>query len=189
MNLELIFIHHKFLFYIIYLILAIVEGPIVDFTLGYFSNTLPFNLIIIYIIAFLGDFIGDLLVYSLGRYFDNVNWIHKRIKKINIKQNKNLFLTILFLKITPPITFTGLLYLGYKKTNFKEFISNVILLNIIFSILYVSLGKFSGITIQRFDSLYSKYMFLLLKVIIIFGFIYLIFRYESKLRKFLMKKK
>jgi len=187
MDIGLIFIQHRYLFYLIFFIIALIEGPIISFTLGYFSNIYDFNLIIIYFIAFLGDFVGDLLHYFIGKYFNNIKFIHNKIKKIKIEPRKNLFLNIFLLKLTPPLTSAGLLYIGYKQTNFRKFILNGFLLSIIFSAGFVSLGRFSGITVGVFDLIYSEYISILLKFIMFVVFIFLILKYEPKLRNFFKK--
>ena len=172
MDIGLLFTQHEILFYFIFFIIALIEGPIISFTLGYFSNIYDFNLIIIYFIAFLGDFIGDILHYFIGKYFNNITFIRKIINKIKFVKKQNfLFLTLLFLKITPPVTSAGLLYIGYKKYNFKSFVLNGFILSIIFSSIFVSLGKFSGIKIEIFHSIYSKYIFILIKFILILIFL------------------
>lgn len=187
MEIGLIFIQHKYLFYLIFFIIALIEGPIISFTLGYFSNIYDFNLLLIYFIAFLGDFIGDILHYFLGRYFNNIKFIHQKIKWIKVKPKKKLFFNILFLKLTPPLTSAGLLYIGYKKINFRKFVLNGFSLSIIFSGLFVSLGRFSGITVSIFDSFYSEYLSITLKLIIFIIFIFLILKYGPKIRDFLKK--
>lgn len=187
MDIGLIFAQHEYLFYLIFFIIALIEGPVISFTVGYFSNIYGFNLLLIYFIAFLGDFIGDILHYFLGRYFNNVKFIHQRIKRIKVEPKKKLFFNILFLKLTPPLTSAGLLYIGYKKVGFRKFVLNGFSLSIIFSVLFVSLGRFSGISVSLFDSFYSKYISMTLKFIMFIVFIFLILRYIPKLRNFLKK--
>lgn len=185
MNLELIIIQHKYLFYFIFLLLALIEGPIICFTVGYFSNIYEINIFAIYIIAFLGDFLGDIIHYFVGMYFNKVKFIHNRIKKIKIEHDKKLFKNMLILKLTPPLTSAGLLHIGYKKTNFKTFVLNAMILSIIFSFSFVSLGKFSGIGVSVFDSIYSGYILLLIKIIILIISILIIYFFISKLNKFI----
>ena len=187
MDVGLIFAQHEYLFYLIFFIIALIEGPIISFTLGYFSNIYDFNLLLIYFIAFSGDFIGDILHYFLGRYFNNIKFIHRKIKKIKVEPKKKLFFNILLLKLTPPLTSAGLLYVGYKKINFRKFVLTGFSLSILFSALFVSLGRFSGISISLFDSFYSEYISITLKFIMFIVFIFLILRYSPKLKNFLRK--
>ncbi len=54
--------------YAIFFPLAIIEGPIVTIIAGFLSSLGYLNLFIIFILALLGDFVGDIIYYLIGRW-------------------------------------------------------------------------------------------------------------------------
>lgn len=54
--------------YSAFLPLSVLEGPIVTIVGAFFASKGYFNIYIIYLLALIGDMVGDMIYYSLGRY-------------------------------------------------------------------------------------------------------------------------
>jgi membrane protein DedA with SNARE-associated domain len=135
--------------YFLLLIGMIIEGPIITTTFSFAASLGYFNIFIILLLSILGDIFGDFLHFVAGRF------IGKKFKK-KIKLNKrrlsfieknlknHLVKTLVFLKMIPPITSVGLLFVGSSKIRFSKLILASFLATIPLSIFYVCLGYFFG---------------------------------------------
>lgn len=54
--------------YAVYFPITIIEGPIVTIIAGFLSSLGYLNFIVIYLIAILGDLVGDIIYYFIGRW-------------------------------------------------------------------------------------------------------------------------
>ncbi|MDD2871504.1 MAG: hypothetical protein PHS49_05945 [Candidatus Gracilibacteria bacterium] len=131
--------NYTILFYILVVIIAIIEGPIIILALSLVAGKLGFSYFLLYSISFLGDFIGDMIHYGVGRFFSK-RYENKQEFKILLEVNKkleghSLFDKLIVIKYTPPITSIGLIYLGYKEKNIWKFMKNdagIVIFNALF---------------------------------------------------------
>lgn len=160
----------------------IVEGPIVNFIASFLASQGYFNIFIIGFLAILGDLIGDLLFYFIGR-IGKKKIINKQLKKENkleLKVNNlekalknNPLKTLLLIKVTPLITTIGLIVAGYTEISFGEYILYTGIYSITQEIIITCLGYFSGISISTFaKDLNIFYILLSISVILAILVIY-----------------
>ncbi len=167
--------NYTFISYILLLIAVVIEGPITILTLSLFASRLWFSFILIYFLAFLWEFLWDLLNYSIWRFFKkNIFKDKKFIIFENIEkkiENHPLFDKIVVIKYTPFVVAVWLMYLWFQKTNIKEFMKNISLLALIdsFAITFIwfHLWKF---LIDKSDFKYIMFWVMLSFLIIFFLF-------------------
>lgn len=147
--------------YAIFFPITIIEGPIVTIIAGFLSSLGYFNLIIIYVIAVLGDTIGDLIYYLIGhwgggRIVKNGKflWIKsEQLVKIKNHFSSHAGKTLLFGKWTQHLGAAILLASGMSNMPIKKFI----LFNLIGSVpkilIFVLIGYYFG---QAYDKI-NKY--------------------------------
>ncbi len=147
--------------YLIFIPLSIIEGPIVTVIAGFLVSTGVFNPVIIYLIALVGDFLGDTGLYLLGRYGNK--FIHRYGSKIGItaermKEAASFFAqhhhkAISFSKLLHGVGFVGLITAGSLKISFKRYIKTcffitavqsfiMLLIGILFGHAYIKIGKY-----------------------------------------------
>jgi len=118
---------HKVFFYILLLVLVILEGPVIILSLSFLAVKFHFSFLDIYIFAFLWDFLWDLWHFLFWRFF-SVKILKKDfslVQKIDKKlKNHSLLDKLIVIKYTPPITSLGLIYLWFSKISFKNYIKN-----------------------------------------------------------------
>jgi membrane-associated protein len=168
------------------LILAILEGPITNFIASMSAGAGFLNIYLVATIAVLGDIIGDTIHYFIGRKIGKKGKLRKN--KLNIKYNfiKNHFTTSLFLiKIIPGLASPGLIYLGYKKINFKKFLTNTILICLLLDIPISILGYSFVIGLNTFIKYYHSTQSLIIFSVVFIGIILLI---RTTIRKIIKSK-
>ncbi len=188
--------------YILLFFLLLAEGPIIGFIASHLSSMGYLNIFLVSIVYFLGDFVGDILHYLVGIFLSKTHnrFFKKRFVKLNkllqskkVKYldkliEKDFFLALLVIKLTPPISSIGLIGLGIRKTNIIKFIKNTAVICLMVEIPIVLLGYFTGITAQtflKFQSIYARLIFLILVAIIC---IYLMNRIKKYISKQIIKK-
>lgn len=148
--------------YIFMLGLMIVEWPIVTFIAAFLASLGIFNIWIVWSIGWLGDILGDLLFYSIGRFgfaiFEKKTTVHTEdefvlIGKLNLLIQKNLALAMLAIKFTPYAPPIGLTYIGKVWVKAKKYIFYSAVLSIPIPLLTSLVGFHLG----RVNTLLSKY--------------------------------
>ena len=194
---EIILLIQQNSYFLLFLILLL-EGPIIGFTASYLSSQGFISIFAVAIIYFLGDLIGDLIHYWIGFFLGSAHsrFFKKRfkfltkktssreIKKIHHLLDKNLFLALTIIKLTPPISSAGLISAGAKKISFMRFFLYSVVICLMIEIPIILLGYFSGITITSFlniQNFYNKLALLIVSLVIV---LYLF----SKIKQFLSNK-
>ncbi|MEK7325505.1 MAG: VTT domain-containing protein, partial [Chloroflexota bacterium] len=154
--------------------MAVIEGPIVTIVAGFLASLGYFNALIIYILAILGDLIGDTLYYVLGRRGNEYLLARKKFLWINIEQlkaltnhfDKHLGKSIILGKWTHVVGAPILIAAGMARVSFKKFI----LFNIIGTapkiLVFLIIGYYFGQAYKRIDA-YLEYAAVIIFFIII----------------------
>ncbi|MEI6810512.1 MAG: VTT domain-containing protein [Candidatus Nomurabacteria bacterium] len=121
--------------YSIYILLPlmIVEGPIVTIIASFLisSGVLPVSIILIYILALLGNILGDINYYAIGRfgrekfikkYGKYIGLHEERVEYIENHYKNNLLKTFLFAKVTEAPIIPTLVAAGIARVDFKKFL-------------------------------------------------------------------
>ncbi len=126
--------------YLIIFSIAVVEGPVITFFSGFLASIGLMNIFLAYITVALGDFIGDLLYYSMGR-FGREKFIRTkghyigvtmdRVAKLESHFKKHSFKTLFVAKFlhgfgAVTLAAAGIANVGYKKVAAANSISTAI---------------------------------------------------------------
>ncbi|MDE1849041.1 MAG: VTT domain-containing protein [Nanoarchaeota archaeon] len=145
--------------YWIVFLLMLLEGPIVTAAASFAASLGVFNIYVIFVLSFFGDFIGDIVLYYLGRFgrrslIDRYMLKHHLGKKIVLKVEKllgeNSFKALLLIKVVPPLPVPGLILTGVSKLNVKRFLFASVVINIFYSLAFVLVGYYSGILFKKY---------------------------------------
>ncbi|MCX6822933.1 MAG: VTT domain-containing protein [candidate division SR1 bacterium] len=174
--------------YLIMLALMIMEGPAVAFVSAFMAAQGIFSFGLVYLFSIIGDLIGDLGWYRVGRFARRsgatellekekqgikidkkvlkrrarfglrvATKIYKLEKKsvfnyIHEKMNKNFFLALFIVKVTPPLSAPGHLAFGFFKIPFRKFFTNTLILCFLLESIFLNLGYFSSMSINTFKN-------------------------------------
>ncbi len=173
--------------------LAVIEGPIVTTIAGFFSSLGFMNFFIAYIIIIIGDLIGDVVHYSLGR-FGGRKFIDKWGHYIGIYGKQVELLTKQFEKRGDKLLFIGkmlhgiggafLVAAGIVKMRFSKFIFANMFATFIKSLILLLIGFYFGYAFEILN-FYFERMFLisfgLVFLMIIIYFLYFRKKSDSQL--------
>lgn len=131
--------NYSLIFYILLIIIIVLEGPITIITLTIIAPRLGFWFFMIYIFAFIWEFFWDLLHYFIWRFFKKFFLKNKKFTLFEKIEKKivyhSLFDKLIFIKYTPPITSIWLIYLWTKKTDIKNFTKYIFLFSLFNSLI------------------------------------------------------
>lgn len=148
------------IYYILFMAL-IVEWPITAFVWAEYASQWKLNLFLFSFLAVLWDIIGDIFIYTLGRYFYERKYVNRLnpVKKMKeyITEKKffeNLlvqypFFFFLVVKITPYISTPSLFSVGMKKYHFWKYLFYSVLISCIVKAVYISLWYLWWISLAR----------------------------------------
>jgi membrane protein DedA with SNARE-associated domain len=168
--------------YPILLILTIIEGPIVTVIASFLASTGILNVQIVYVVAFFGDIIGDIIYYYIG-YFGRRKFLNKE-KFLGIQSQKILGVKehfenhggkiILAGKLTHGVGFTTLVAAGVSEMALARFVSYSVVGTLPKVLFFVCLGFYFGKAYSHIDS-YLHYItagivLLILIILIIYHF-------------------
>ena len=134
-------------------ILMYFEGPIVTFIAAFLTSFGFFNLAIVWSLSFLGDFLSDLVHFSIGHRGYNFvvtklerdGLTHRVINKLQNHLQHNLFTSLFLIKLSPPPLSSGGLFLtGTLKNKRMRAILYSAIISLILESLMITLGFFSG---------------------------------------------
>ena len=164
-------INHGYLFL---LIIMIFEGPVVTIAASFASSLGYFDIWIIFILAPLGDIIGDILMYAIGYYarkkiLREYNHIFKIksswIKNLEKHFKNHLGKTLLTVKLTP-LAVPGLILAGASRVNLKRYAKWCIIIIVPKTLFFVFLGYSFGAVANSILGYYKNTNYALLFIII-----------------------
>lgn len=139
--------------YPVMLIGMIIEGPTIIAAASFAVTMGYFNLGTIFILAVLGDVIGDFIFYSLG-YFGRIALIEKydhkfkipttRIEKLKNLVEKHPWKIITVVKLSPLLPMPGLIAIGSAHLPPKKFAKIILSIIIPKTIIFMVIGYFFG---------------------------------------------
>lgn len=182
--------------YFILFLLFIWEGPIVNYVASFAASFGVFNIFIVFILAVLGNLVGDIIYYALGRlgrksiidrYFKKS--LHtKKMKKLRVFLKDNPFKALVIIKVMPFLCIPGLIMAGIAHVSFKKYILYTILVSIVHCGIIAAAGYYSG---ELFNVLFKYvnlgiFLAILLLIIIFFATIWikkLMIKFSKKIEK------
>jgi membrane protein DedA with SNARE-associated domain len=162
--------------YVILCGLMFVEGPIATLLASFLSSIGIFNVFYVFILSFLGNMIPDTLLFLFGRYsrkkrVESLAGKFGLSKKALLKLESGLKMhsikTLFLLKSTKFISVFGIIVVGFLKLSSKRFFISAAIFNLLFSIVFVSIGFFSGVAFGKVLA-YSNYIGIFLFCAVVF---------------------
>lgn len=167
--------------FLLLLILYTIEGPILSYIGGLVSSYGGINFFLILTVSYLGNIFGDLFWYSSSRISNKIPFIKKmknkikskRMNKIKWKVRENSFKTLFIAKFVPTLSVPTLIYIGNTKVvKLKRFIGYSLIISLLNSSLYTSLGYFSAVSLKAISN-YLNYAKIIIPITaIILGYIF-----------------
>ena len=171
--------------YFIFLIIAIIEGPIVTVAAGIAAALGYLNIFIIIFLAIAGDVGGDILYYGLGKmlhnfirspFFKYIGFTDEKFTKVESLLHKNIWKTVFIVKMSPLIGPVGLVMIGAVKAPFKKFFETALYVGVPKSIFFALVGFYAGqVYIDLSQKLVNK-EHTIAGIIIVIGVIYVTYR-------------
>jgi membrane protein DedA with SNARE-associated domain len=177
--------------YILMFGLMILEWPFVTFAGAFLASLWIFDIWIVFLLGWLGDILGDLLFYSIGKY--GIHIFQKKttidtakeksfIHRLDTLIHTNLALAIMIIKFTPYAPPIGLTYIGKIGVSLRRYISTSILLCIPIPLISTLIGFYLG----SINTLVQQYSWIELYISI--AWIFLIIIWAISIFFFLKKK-
>ncbi len=174
--------------YFIMFLAMLVEGPITTY-IGSFAASLGlFNIFIVFILAVLANVLGDIVLYSIGKftrtafrkkykkYFDN--------KKLVSHLKKHTGKTLFIIKLIPPLPAPGLILAGALNVSFRKFLFLSFIISFPLALIFALFGFYSGIAFN----LLLNYLQIWGIVILVIGLLFMAWLIFFKIPKYLAKK-
>ncbi|MFA6462108.1 MAG: DedA family protein [Candidatus Woesearchaeota archaeon] len=165
--------------YLLLLLVIILEGPIITIVAAFAAFMGVFNVYVVFALSVLGNIIGDIIYYYLGR-ISRRGVIERYLQKSKIKKgtlhkiesslrnNPGKALTII--KLVPPLPAPGLILAGVVNIRIKTFLFYSFILTFISSLVLVLIGYYTGLAFESFTK-YSRYLELSVLLILVLGVI------------------
>jgi membrane-associated protein len=174
--------------YAILLLIMILEGPIVTYVAAFAASLGVFDIYYVFILSLLGNLLGDLVAFSVGRIGNKVviekylsHWL-KVEKKDRIRNylKNNPGKAIAVIKLTPPLPVPGLILAGASDVSLRTFLIYSSIVSVSYSLSVTLLGFYSGVAFGTISK-YVKYIEFTVggAVLLIIG-IYFLIKYLSR---------
>lgn len=177
--------NHTYLVYLVILLIAFLEGPIIALATGFLAFVGYLNTSLALIILILGDIIPDIFLYYLGRfgygnkyidkYFLNNSFISNNINFIKLMWNNHPWKAIFFGKMAYGLSLPVLITLGLLKIPFRNFIYHSSFVSLVQVSVVFFIGYNLGYSYEIADK-YIKYVGIIFSIFIlslVFGYFYL----------------
>ena len=167
--------HYK---YLVIFPVTVLEGPIITVIGGFLVYLGFLNGYVAYFLLALGDWIGDILHYVLGRYFSRLAWFNKTIKYFgyNLEQEKVIERhfakhprkTVLLAKLSHGAGGFVQIVAGMAKMDFWQFALYSLLGTLPKSLLLFVVGYYIGNSYQKIDKYMDRVAYFVVFVLIVF---------------------
>jgi membrane protein DedA with SNARE-associated domain len=180
--------------YILMFIAMLIEGPIVTVAAAFASALGLFNIYIVFVLSFLGDFVADVIYYLIGyysrlavieRFGKHFGLSEKRMHKIEALLNGHAVKTLIALKLTPVLPTPGLMIVGAVRMPLKKFTKICALIIFPRTIFLVIMGYYFGAAYDMISRQLKEKTFTFL---IIAGIVFLIYYGFTKLLEYFSEK-
>ena len=148
--------------YLIFAIVAVIEGPFITIAAGVASALGYFNIFIILALALFGDIGGDFFYYWIG-YLS-----HKVI-------HSPFFRFLGLSEISPIVGPLGIVVIGATRVKFRKFIRSALYVAIPKSLFFALLGYYSGQTYLELNKIISRGQDIIPWIILFVVFVYFIY--------------
>lgn len=160
---------------------TVIEGPIVTVIASFLASTGALNLGLVFLVALVGDFFGDLLYYGLGR-FGRERLLERYGKYLGVERrhilraeeyiHENAFKAMFVAKISHVVGLAILFSLGLFRMNLTRFFFSSISIGVPKTALFVGIGYFFGGSY----TMISQYLNLGSSILVFFASFFLIYK-------------
>ena len=170
--------------YLIFAIVAGMEGPFITIAAGVASALGYFNIFIILALALFGDIGGDFFYYWIGYlshkvihspFFRFLGLSEKRIEKLQLLLQKHTTKAVVLIKISPIVGPLGSVVIGATRVKFRKFIRSALYVAIPKSLFFALLGYYSGQTYLELNKIISRGQDIIPWIILFVVFVYFIY--------------
>ncbi len=153
-------------YWLVFLIM-VYEGPLITTIAAFAASLGIFNIFIIFILSVLGNFIGDIIYYYIGKfsrrsvidkYFKKFNMGSGLIKKVELRLQKSPGKALTIIKIIPPLPTPGLILAGVINMDIKIFLWYSFIISFFYSLVFTLVGFYAGFAFNSIFSNYTHYM-------------------------------
>lgn len=179
--------------YEILLPLAIVEGPIITIIAAFLASQGILNIYLVYVIAILGNVIGDSIYYTIGRvgrhtfikkYGHYIGLTEERVKYTEEHYKNHLLKTIFISKMVNAGIEVFLVTAGISKVNFKKFLGAILLVEVPKNIVIVLIGFYFGKSYKLIGQYLDNYFYAAFIFVIIAAIAFVIYKLvQNKVKK------
>ena len=174
--------------YFILFIVMVFEGPIITYIAAFAASLGVFNIFYVLILSFLGNVVGDLMFFFIGRIGKKYvvdryvhHWLKEgRINKIREYLKNNPGKTIVAIKLTPPLPAPGLILAGASEISLKKFLIYSSIVSAAISIFLTILGFYSGVAFNTIANNFNYIILTVVGAIILTFLVFMLMRYLSK---------
>jgi len=169
--------------YQVMLPIAVFEGPIITVIGGFLASQGILNIYAVYVISLLGDILGDLLYYVLGRWGRNtflMKWARflgasdEKIKKLEVHFARHSGKTLFFGKISHGVGSMILLAAGVSKMPVGRFVWYNLLSSLPKSLAFLLIGYYFGQAYKRIGQYIDYTALLTFSIAVIIIVIYVV---------------
>ncbi|MEQ1499947.1 MAG: VTT domain-containing protein [Parcubacteria group bacterium] len=150
--------------------IAIFEGPIICVISGFLVSMGSLNGFVVYMMLVLADTLGDLMYYSIGRFWRHSDWLKKHANFFGYSEKSEEYLqnhfskhkakTFLLAKISHGLGSSVQIASGIAKVNYKEFLLWSVVGTVPKVLVLLILGYYVGSSYENIDN-YLQFMALL----------------------------
>jgi membrane-associated protein len=139
--------------YLIMLVIMIFEGPMITSVAAFAASLGYFNIYAVLALSVLGNMIGDLMYYSIGRlgrkvvidrYFKRHGLGKRLIAKFEAQLKKHPGKLLTIIKVIPPLPTPGLILAGVTKMKLRTFLIYTTTISFFFSLFFALMGYYLG---------------------------------------------
>ncbi len=177
--------------------IAVLEGPIITIIAGFLSSLGYFNIFVVYIVVIIGDVLGDVVYYFLGRggagivvrHGRYMGLTHERMQLVQSKFSENKIKTLLFGKWTQALGMPIIITAGILKMDVWEFVWVNTLGTIVKSGALLAAGYFFGNAYEKINQYinYTSYGVIIAVVVLALCYFALNAYLKNNFGKFIMQ--
>ena len=139
-------------YFVIFLIM-ILGGPGVTAVAAFVASFGLFNVYLILLFSFLGNIIGDLIYFYIGRtgrriiidkYSERFKINKHHLKKLESKIHEHPGKALTIIKVIPPLPAPGLVLVGAINMPLKKFLFFSVIISFFYSLFFVLIGYYLG---------------------------------------------
>ena len=170
--------------YFLFFIMMFFESPLVTAAAGVAAALGYYSLTVIIILSILGDFMADLVYYTIGywsrrtlitRYGHYVGLTQERMHSLERLLHRHAAKALIIIKLSPIIPIPGLIMIGSVRVPVKQFIITSLLITLPRSLVFALMGFYVGKAYERLSGVISNSMSLvtfIMAVVFITYFMY-----------------